>query len=480
MALVIKDRVKETTTTTGTGTLTLAGAASGFQSFAAIGNANTTYYAITDSATGDWEVGLGTYTASGTTLSRDTILASSNSGSAVSLAAGSKNVFATYPAGKAAFFDDIPTNNNQLTNGAGYITGNQTITLSGDVSGSGTTSIAVTVADDSHNHVISNVDGLQTALDAKQAAATALTTSTTFGGDVSGTYNSIAVTNDSHTHDTRYYTETEIGNFFSGTTAITGYSKTNWDTAYTWGNHASAGYLTGNQTITLSGDATGSGTTAITVTVANDSHSHTTTTLSGNVSAFTNDSGYVTSSGVTSVATSGGLTGGTITSTGTISISSDARPNANQYFGGSGGEYFYYDNTNSLVRGYVNSAEVMRLYSGTTGVHFDGDVIAYSTTISDERLKDNIETVEGSIEKLKQIRGVTFTRKHNGEKSAGVVAQEIEKVLPEAVKEKTLGLQTGDEETLYKVVEYDALHALLIEAIKELTDRVEELEAQVG
>jgi len=174
-----------------------------------------------------------------------------------------------------------PTNVSTFTNDSGYITGNQTITLSGDATGSGTTSITVTVADDSHNHIISNVDGLQDALDAKQAAATALTTSTSFSGDVTGTYNSIAVTNDSHTHDTRYYTETEVGNFFSGTTAITGYNKSNWDTAYSWGNHASAGYLTGNQTITLSGDATGSGTTSISVTVANDSHSHSTSTITG-------------------------------------------------------------------------------------------------------------------------------------------------------------------------------------------------------
>lgn len=82
----------------------------------------------------------------------------------------------------------------------GYLTGNQTITLTGDVSGSGTTSIAVTIADDSHNHVISNVDGLQTALNAKQDASTALTTSTTFGGDVSGTYNAIVIADDSHNH----------------------------------------------------------------------------------------------------------------------------------------------------------------------------------------------------------------------------------------------------------------------------------------
>lgn len=96
MALVLKDRVKETTSTTGTGTLTLAGAATGFQSFSVVGNGNTTYYTITDGT--DWEVGIGTYTASGTTLSRDTVLSSSNSGSAVNLGAGSKDVFVTAPA----------------------------------------------------------------------------------------------------------------------------------------------------------------------------------------------------------------------------------------------------------------------------------------------------------------------------------------------------------------------------------------------
>jgi len=104
MALVLKDRVKETTTTTGTGTLTLAGAASGFQSFSVIGNGNTTYYTI-DGGT-EWEVGLGTYTSSGTTLSRDTVLASSAGGTTkVTLSAVTKNVFVTYPAGKGLYTD---------------------------------------------------------------------------------------------------------------------------------------------------------------------------------------------------------------------------------------------------------------------------------------------------------------------------------------------------------------------------------------
>ena len=103
MALVIKDRVKETTTTTGTGSYTLAGAEAGFQSFSVIGDGNTTYYACTDGT--DFEVGIGNYTASGTQLSRTTILSSSDSDATVDWSAGEKLIFVTQPADKAVFKD---------------------------------------------------------------------------------------------------------------------------------------------------------------------------------------------------------------------------------------------------------------------------------------------------------------------------------------------------------------------------------------
>jgi len=101
MALILADRVQETTTTTGTGTVTLAGAVSGYQTFAAGGDGNSTYYTIAGQTGSEWEVGIGTYTASGTTLSRTTVLSSSNSGSLVNFSAGTKNVFVTYPASLA-------------------------------------------------------------------------------------------------------------------------------------------------------------------------------------------------------------------------------------------------------------------------------------------------------------------------------------------------------------------------------------------
>ena len=121
MALVLADRVRETTTTTGTGTVTLAGAVTGFQSFSVVGNGNTTYYTIAGQGTAEWEVGIGTYTSAGTTLARTTVLASSNSGSLVTFSAGTKDVFVTYPAGRS------------VSGGEGYTENDATIDISSTI-----------------------------------------------------------------------------------------------------------------------------------------------------------------------------------------------------------------------------------------------------------------------------------------------------------------------------------------------------------
>ena len=122
---VLADRVKETTTTTGTGTVTLLGASTGYQSFSVIGDANTTYYTIAGQTGSEWEVGIGTYTSSGTTLARTTVISSSNSGALVNFSAGTKDVFVTYPA---------EFTSNAIGGGIGAVQLNaDTVTVSGTI-----------------------------------------------------------------------------------------------------------------------------------------------------------------------------------------------------------------------------------------------------------------------------------------------------------------------------------------------------------
>lgn len=148
MPLVLADRVKDTTTSTGTGTVSLSGTASvGYQTFAAIGNGNSTYYTIAGQGTAEWEVGVGTYTAVGTTLSRDTVLASSNGGALVSFSAGTKDVFVTYPAGKS------------ISNGYGTLpvanggTGATSLTSGYLLKGNGTSAVSASVVYESGGNV---------------------------------------------------------------------------------------------------------------------------------------------------------------------------------------------------------------------------------------------------------------------------------------------------------------------------------------
>jgi len=122
----------------------------------------------------------------------------------------------------------------------------------------------------------------------------------------------------------------------------------------------------------------------------------------------------------------------------------------------------------------VGTVERFRM-EGDGDFHADGDVIAYSTTISDRRLKTDIKNIDDAVEKVKQLNGCTFKR-HDGQVSAGVIAQDVEAVLPEAIREKELPLHLANDTTTYKLVEYDAIIGLLVESVKELTARVEELE----
>ena len=180
MALVLKDRVQETGTANTTVSFTLGGASTGFQEFSVIGNGNTTFYAATD-ASGNWEAGIGTYSTTGPTLTRTTILSSSNSNTAVTFS-GDITVFVTYPSEKSVNLDD-----------AGNVTGLGTVasaTWQGSTVGvayGGTVAGCFLVTGSGASSTQSNTSGVL-----YSAGAFATAKVTTVGDTVSVTYSTTA------------------------------------------------------------------------------------------------------------------------------------------------------------------------------------------------------------------------------------------------------------------------------------------------
>jgi hypothetical protein len=148
-------------------------------------------------------------------------------------------------------------------------------------------------------------------------------------------------------------------------------------------------------------------------------------------------------------------------------------------FGDSGdndvGRIAYHHNGDNM-RFITGASEEMRL-NNNGNLHVDGNVIAYSTAISDERLKDNVQDITGALDTVDALRGVTYTwnaGSREGKRDYGVIAQEVEQVIPEIVHDTTMPL-LGDEETVYKTVDYEKLCAVLINAVSELRAEVEAL-----
>ena len=157
----------------------------------------------------------------------------------------------------------------------------------------------------------------------------------------------------------------------------------------------------------------------------------------------------------------------------TFSLKTDMRINSNtDVYTGNSNDYIHYD-TDVGMRFYTNQAEDMRLTDGGD-LHVDGNIIGYSTTISDQRLKGNINKIDNALDKVMQINGYTFTYNHDGKQSAGVIAQEVENIMPSAVQSTNL-VFNEDNNVEFKTVQYDQLTGLLIEAIKDLKAEIEEL-----
>ena len=400
MALVLNDRVKETTTTTGTGTVNLAGAETGFETFVAgIGNTNTTYYAIVHQTADEFEVGLGTVSdSSPDTLSRTTIISSSNSDSGVNFSAGTKDVFCTLPASKAVFADS-----------------------SGNV-GIGLTSPA------SKLHVRAGTDNN---LEIQET-----------GGDLR-----LLAINDARAANVPMEFAASQFDFLTG--------------AVTVGDTAVANLKIGNNGDVIEVTAKKDGTDDIDLVFLTQASGGTTgermrVKASGNVgiNESSPDSLLHVNSGSTNVSAK-------FESTDSIA--------AIQFTDSGGSAEIGCVGTSNTF--YPNGVLKMSLDSSGNLVA-SGNITAYGSP-SDIKLKENIEVIDNALDKVKQLKGITYDLKSDGNRLTGLVAQDLEKVLPEAVY---TAKNLEDEEHL--AIRYGNTVGLLVEAIKELEARVKELEGK--
>ena len=346
---------------------------------------------------------------------------------------------------------------------------------------------------DSEHYVAGSIDNEHLADDAVTGAkidSTTTVTAASFVGPLTG-----AVTGNASTATTLQTARTIGGVSFNGSANINLPGVNTAGNQDTSGNAATATAWATGRTISLTGDVTGTsgsfdGTANLSFATSLASDSVGSAEIASN--AVSADELNVTGNGTTSQFLrsdgDGSFTWAVPTDTNTtysagsgldlsgttFSVEPDLRDGIT-HVGLDSGDYIGWTN-NSHTSFFVNGNEEARL-EADGDFHADGDLIAYSTTISDERLKTNIVGIENAVSKVSQLNGYTFEYKADGKISAGVIAQEVEAVLPEAVTEKLLPLKTDDGQE-YKVVNYDALHGLLIEAVKELSARVEELEAK--
>jgi hypothetical protein len=252
MAFVVKDRVRETTTIAGTGTVTLLGAFTGYQTFSVIGDGNSTYYTISSAGSTEWEVGIGTYTLSGTTLTRSTVIASSNSGSLVSFSAGTKDIYCVGPSSKLFVLDS--SGNFNMGSGTFTATTGTFTTINGQVATATQSSITSIPNLATVGTIVSGIWHGSTIAD------TYLQTIST-AGKVSNSATTAVSTNTGSTIVLR----DGSGNFSAGTitAALSGNASTVTNGVVTTGSYSDPAWITGLAGSKISGNISGQAGTVV-------------------------------------------------------------------------------------------------------------------------------------------------------------------------------------------------------------------------
>jgi hypothetical protein len=255
------------------------------------------------------------------------------------------------------------------------------------------------------------------------------------------------------------------------------------------GSNVSLSYSSTNNTITINSTDTNTDTDTITTIAAKGflPASGDFTFIGNGATTITQEGRYITISSTdtntdtNTTYTADGNYGLTLSGT-TFRLEDDRRRNSTttDIYSGNTHDYTWYD-ADVGIRWYTAGAEEMRLQDDGT-LHVDGDVVAYSTTVSDERLKDNVTTIQNPLDKIKALRGVEYewnAGNRKGKRDLGLIAQEVEMVIPEIVHEHELPLIDGESGTIYKTVDYEKMVAVLIEGMKEQQTIINKLEQRI-